>query len=228
MEATTDQLMGQAGQEQKSKTISTMVCDGEFMYSVSEANGEKSATKQNIMTQGWITDKTYFNNLRQGSKLKLLPDETVDGRSTYVIEATSKQAPPANQSGTTAVSYMYFDKETGLVIKWLSKDASGKVVSTSITTDLKVNSTISADRFVFKAPEGVEVMDLTKMQQQTAEPAQPEQEKPAPAEEAEKPKEPEQKDESKEPEKKDEAEEPEKSEKRDKPKLPDLPKPKWP
>ncbi len=62
----------------------------------------------------------------------------------------------------------YFDKATGVMVKSVSKNVAGKVTMESLTTDLKVNSSISADRFVFTAPEGVEVMDLTKQQDYNA------------------------------------------------------------
>ena len=214
MESTTQSVTVQDGKEVKSKSISTMVCDGKFIYTLTDTDGQKSAMKLNMANQSWIMDKAYFDNLRKGNTLKLLPDETVEGRSTYVIEATPKET---GASSTTGVSYMYFDKKTGLVIKMVSKDTSGNIVMTSVSTDLKVNSSISDDRFVFKTPEGVQLIDTT--QTQTAEPTQSAQQEPATTDEPEKPQTLEQEDESK---------EPVKSEKSGRPKLPKLPKRKWP
>jgi len=58
---------------------------------------------------------------------------------------------------------MYFNKKHGLMIKTLGLDEKGKVNSTVLVTDLKLGATVAADRFVFKAPEGVQVQDLSKM-----------------------------------------------------------------
>jgi outer membrane lipoprotein-sorting protein len=41
-------------------------------------------------------------------------------------------------------------------------ETGGKKISSTVTTDFKLNAEIPADRFAFKAPAGVEMMDLTK------------------------------------------------------------------
>jgi outer membrane lipoprotein-sorting protein len=38
----------------------------------------------------------------------------------------------------------------------------GKPMTTMTYTDIKINPDIPADRFVFKAPEGVQVQDMSK------------------------------------------------------------------
>ncbi len=69
-----------------------------------------------------------------------------------------------------AEQFMYFEKATGMMVKMVGKDSAGKVMMETLTTDLKVNSSISADRFVFNAPEGVQVIDMTQQQDYNAQP----------------------------------------------------------
>jgi outer membrane lipoprotein-sorting protein len=151
------------GQEQKSDSTVLMICDGEYMYTLTETDGQKSAMKNRIGTEQFtmLTDKAYFDALHKDHNLKLLPDETVDGKATWVIEATSKEAKTA-PAGTMITMITYFDKDNGLGIKMLGKDAAGKTLMTSTTTDVKINPTLADDRFVFKAPAGVQVIDITQ------------------------------------------------------------------
>lgn len=151
------------GQEQKSDAYTLSICDGEHIYTYSEADGQKTAMKMAMTTPfSMLPDKSYFDNMRKDYDLKLVGDESVDGRNTWVIEAASKSAASA-QPGSITTMALYFDKETGMTLKVVGKDTAGKVVMTSTTSDFKVNPQIADDRFVFKAPEGVEVMDMTQM-----------------------------------------------------------------
>ena len=180
------------GNEQKNDSTMLMICDGEFMYTLSDSNGQKTAMKTRLPEQfAILADKAYFDTLSKSYDLKLLADETVDGKSTWVIEATPKEAPPA---GTAATLLNYFEKEHGQSIKTLGKDSTGKVVLTSISTDVKIDPDLSAERFVFKAPAGVEVVDMTQQQTPPAanEPAKT-QEEPKKAEEPKNAEEPQQK-----------------------------------
>ncbi len=80
-----------------------------------------------------------------------------------------------------ATKLTWYDKSTGVCLKSVSKDDKGKVVSTSVTTDVKIDPSIAADRFVFKAPDGVAVSDMTQQgqQQPTEQPAaEPKKEEP--------------------------------------------------
>ena len=186
-EAKTKSTTVAQGHEQKSDNTVLMICDGEYMYTLSESDGQKSAMKSRMGAEQFtmLTDKAYFDSLRKDWDLKLLPDETVDGKATWAIEATFKQAKTA-PAGTMITMITYFDKENGLGIKMIGKDTAGKTVMTSTTTDIKINPTLNADRFVFKAPAGVQIIDVsqqTSPAEETAEHAAHEQK----AEESKKP-----------------------------------------
>jgi outer membrane lipoprotein-sorting protein len=187
--------------ESKTKTTSTLgdqeikqagtvlvVFDGEYAWTMSDMGGQKVAVKNRPTAAfSMVANKAYFDNLKQSFTLKALPDETVDGKAAWVIEATRREASP---EGMLAVLVSYFDKETGISLKSVGKDSQGKEVMTSTTKDIKVNSPLPADHFVFKAPEGVQVMDMTQGQpdQPQAEPDEQKPEQPKQPEQAKQPK----------------------------------------
>ena len=176
------------GQEQKQDGTVLIVCDGEFVWTSSDMGGQKTVMKNRPSTQyAMLTDKAYFDNLRKDYELKLLPDETVDGKATWAIQATPKQ--PAGE-GMIAELVNYFDKDSGVNLKTVGKDSAGKVVMTSVTKDMKLNPTLAADRFVFKAPEGVQVMDMTQEQPAGEKPAAKEEPKKEEPKKEDKPKNP--------------------------------------
>lgn len=163
-----DRSVTKTGETEKATdSATTIIFDGSFLYSLRDTDGKKSATKQKAPNSGWFADQAYFDTMKRSYDLKLLPDETVEGRAVYVIEAKGKAvgAPPTS-------TIMYHDKETGLAIKTVTKDGSGKVTSTSTFSNLNINPPISPDRFTFELPPGVELVDLTQSQQGQARPSQ--------------------------------------------------------
>lgn len=147
---------------QNTTTSSTDVCDGKFYYSVTDASGQKTAAKRKYdpKTQPSPFDPMAgFKMIEQHFNLKLLPDETVDGKGVYVLEMTLKDA----QAGMPIASTrLYYDKSTGIAVKSVSLDDKGKTVGTMTTTDIKIDASIPPERFVFKVPVGVDVVDETK------------------------------------------------------------------
>ncbi|MHC5112043.1 MAG: LolA family protein [Planctomycetota bacterium] len=166
METTSKTVQEMGGNKTTTSGSTTSVCDGQFIYLYSDYGDYKSATKSKATNDiTGLVDSNYFTMMRQSYDLSLKPDAKVGPHDAWVILAKLKQVTP----GVAVEQDMYFDKETGVVVRTVARDANGKVTMESNTTDLKVNSTISEDRFVFQAPEGVEVIDMT--QQQGAAPA---------------------------------------------------------
>lgn len=145
------------GQASKTTSATTMICDGQFIYTISDQNGQKMATKATA-TQNVNADvRAMFKSLHEAYNLKPLPDETVDGRLCYVIELNAKDT----EYHTMARQVYYMCKELGTPIKSVSYDASGKEIMSTTVTQIKTGVKISPDRFKFQPPTGVEVMDLT-------------------------------------------------------------------
>jgi len=159
----TQKVKGQPAEKIDTKVL--MIDDGKFVYTLNTMGKTKMAIKMK-RTPGMFEGKAHFKELRKHFTLKLLPDEKVAGKDVYVIEAKSK-----NENPLSSKAIHYFDKKTGIGLKMVSYDKKGKAVMTSVTTDVKLNADIKDDRFVFKAPEGVQVTDMTKMGQPDKEPA---------------------------------------------------------
>lgn len=142
-----------AGNTTKQETTTIMISDGKYAYTVSDMAGMKTAYKTNATA----SSSDPFKAWRETSELKVLPDASVDGNAVWVIEST-----PKGGNAMMGKSVMSFHKETGQMIKMISFGADGKPMTTMTFSDIKINPKINPDRFVFKAPEGVTVQDMTK------------------------------------------------------------------
>jgi len=146
------------GQEMKMDSTMLLVCDGEFTYTLSEMMGQKMAQKAKLdPAQDGLSLKSTFAMLRKDYNLKILPDEKVDGKDCFVIEAAAKDA-----NSPVAKLVYYFAKDLGIMLKSVNSDKDGKPTTTITTADVKLDPTFPPDRFTFKAPAGVEVTDRTK------------------------------------------------------------------
>jgi len=146
--------------EQKIESTMTMIYDGQFAYTINETAGMKSAMKMKPDANTY-DPVNMFKTLHENFELKLLPEEKLDGKAMYVIELAGKKGQPENPAFSRIATY--YSKDTGLAMKSVHFDKAGKQVGSSVASDVKLNSEIKPERFVFKAPEGVEVMDMTKM-----------------------------------------------------------------
>jgi len=164
MDSKTDMIQSMAGKDNKMASTTLMVVDGEYSYTVSDTNGVKSGTK--MKAAQWTEHaggKGFFKWLREENDCKVLPDESVDGVSCYVVEATSKKGGPQ----AMAMKYC-FSKDHGMAIGIDTKGPDGKVISTTKLTNIKMNPSIPDDHFVFKAPAGVVMQDMDALKNQAA------------------------------------------------------------
>ncbi len=150
------QKMGE--KENKLQQKQLIVSDGEYSYTVQELGERKMAIKSDIDDRVTGSPKGNLDEYRKHNTLKLLPEETIDGAKTYVIEATPKQAGPRGASKTV----FYYQQDSGLMVKMVQFGPDNKPVTTLTYHDIKFDTDISPARFVFKAPEGVTVVDQTK------------------------------------------------------------------
>lgn len=136
---------------EKDMTMTTL-SDGEFIYTITKDMAMKMKFDR---SQSHAPEET-FTMLRKSYDLKMLADKSVDGHAVFVMEATPK--PDAAGTGKIVT---YFAKDIGVVLKTVTFDTAGKAISTMLFKNVKVNSKIDPSRFVFKAPDGVQVMDMT-------------------------------------------------------------------
>jgi|CXWL01.1.fsa_nt_gi outer membrane lipoprotein-sorting protein len=158
VDSKTTSAVDAGGQKMKTETTGLMVCDGKFIWSLSETMGQKMVTKMKIAEEhAALIGASFFASMKKDHKLKLLSDETIEGKSAFVIEAT-----PIKRSESEGATTYYILKDTALTVKTVTADASGKPITTMTLSDIKINVSIPATRFTFTPPQGVQVMDLTK------------------------------------------------------------------
>jgi len=163
MEMTSKMVTKMQGNEQKMDSNVLNIYDGTYSYTYSEGMGMKNAMKQKAdpkTNYNPFDQMTLFKQQEPMYNYKLLADEKVEGKTCWVLELTPKDE---NIKKVTSKAVTWYDQATGLNVKSITYDPKGKVSSTSIVTESKTDSNIPADRFVFKAPAGVEVQDLTNM-----------------------------------------------------------------
>ncbi len=152
-------VMTQKSGDQETKMEQQMlsIVDGEHAYMLNDMGGQKMATKSKIDPKMTGDPKATFEWLREDHELKLLPEETIEGEKAYAIEAKPKEKTPI---GPTKYIY-YFQQSNGFMVKMVAYGPDDKPQTTMTHTDIKLDVDINPDRFVFKAPPGVQVIDQT-------------------------------------------------------------------
>jgi outer membrane lipoprotein-sorting protein len=148
----------QEGQPELEPMKSTAINDGQYLYSITDQGGQKTAMKMKADQGGQkAADPTGFGEMEKQYDLKLLPDEKVDGKNTWVIEAKPKQ----DQMGGIDRVVMYYDQANGVAVKTVTYDKAGKALSTIEMTKVEVDVKIPDERFT--VPAGVQVTDMTAL-----------------------------------------------------------------
>lgn len=150
VESTTQQTID--GKTVTSKRKDLFIREADWEYSLSEIKGVQSAFRTK-REKNPIVVNNDLELYKDSFDLKALPDEKIDGHDCFVVEATHKNQPQPEETLT-----LWFAKSCGVMMKFVCKNRNGRE-STLIVTNLKVNPKIDADRFVFRAPEGVVVKD---------------------------------------------------------------------
>lgn len=158
MKMSTTRKMGD--NEMKSDDTMLSVADGEFNYVLSDTMGQKMAIKSKADPMSSGEPRAMFEQLKKDHTLKLLPEEMVGADKTYVIEATPKQS--SGQPGEPTRMVMFFAQADGVMRKMVMFTGE-KPMTTMTWTDVKFDAKIDPERFIFKAPEGVVVQDMTSM-----------------------------------------------------------------
>lgn len=148
------------GEERKSETYQLLICDGRHNYRLERQNGRTQATRSRFNSAEAISPfdaKAIFDRLERVQTLRLLPDETINGREALVIEARTRELPESVDLGKTVT---WYDQETGIELKSVTHNRRNQVVRTAVTTACKINGEIPDEQFTLDVPSGVEVLDL--------------------------------------------------------------------
>jgi outer membrane lipoprotein-sorting protein len=158
MEQTTAMESETYGEVEKSTSKHVSVDDGEFLYSLIDKGDEFIAGKFKRDVDTTLDARKNFARMAEYKKMKVLPDEKVEGRDCYVIEELNTGEFARQEKG----SISYYCKETGIRLKNVSLNLAGEEIRENVVTELRVNEPIPKERFTFQAPPGVEVNDQTK------------------------------------------------------------------
>lgn len=131
------------------------ICDGQNTYTLTEADGQVSALRMKGRKSTGTDPASFFEQTRKEMDLKLLPSEKADGKTVYVIEGTAKKKAPV---GLGKVRFHF--RQDGVMLKFAMLGPDGKPATTVTHSDIELNVKIDPERFVFKAPPGVEVQDM--------------------------------------------------------------------
>jgi outer membrane lipoprotein-sorting protein len=146
------------GQKMKFESAVLALYDGKYTYTLTEQVGMKTAIKSKYDPRSVADLNSFFESLRAEHNLKLLDEQSVDGKDAYAIEATPKSKGP----GVPPQKSLYcFSKDDGVMLKQVTYDRAGKPLQTMTYTDIEFDVKIDPKRFEFEAPEGVIVQDRT-------------------------------------------------------------------
>lgn len=99
----------------------------------------------------------YINKLIDRCDLSYKGTDNLDGRSTYVIEATPKDE---FKHGSISKIHVWVDRENWMLLGIDMYDYDGNSVMKIQYRDVTFNTGISDSEFIFEVPDGVEVVKI--------------------------------------------------------------------
>ncbi len=154
------------GPEEKVESRILNVYDGEYSYTLIESPEFKQATKQKMVQSQSPFGKEVWEEMRKHFESKLLPDETIDGKSVWVIESRVKPEADATPEQKAVYKNMrtvtHYRKSDGAVVKTVTYEKDKPTVTMTLQ-DIKYDIEPKPDTFKFVAPEGVTVMDMDQL-----------------------------------------------------------------
>lgn len=137
-----------------SRRESLDVSDGRFRHKLVTQDGKTSATRTMAEIDFALTP---FKFLHRDYAVRLAPDQTIDGKPTWVIEGVP--LPKSAMDGRIGRLLQFYQKETGVLVRVETHDTAGRVMASTTYRDVVINAPIPPGRFEFKAPPGVTVVD---------------------------------------------------------------------
>ena len=134
---------------------STTVSDGERVVQLTEQDGSVSAIQRKADVTVTPDLRAMFEQLRKDSTLKRFPDVKVGMDDCYAIQVVPKE-----KKGLDILQTMiYFRKDIGLDVRTVVYGKENREIFTSTTTNVRLNPSLTPDRFVVILPDGVELID---------------------------------------------------------------------
>jgi len=155
------------GEKMVVKEHRSYLCDGKNVYMINHENG--NVVKQNYnpdsfesMDTGVIIDQLFMRH----STLTVVKEEKFEGHECFVLEGVDdwhdEEESEDNPMITVTKERYWFAKDIGTLIRMAGFDSKGNEVRVREYTNIKVNPEIKADRFAYKAPANVNLVDHTE------------------------------------------------------------------
>jgi outer membrane lipoprotein-sorting protein len=140
------------------ESSSTTVSDGEKVVRLTDQDGKVSAVQRKADVTVTPDVHAMFEQLRRDSTLKRFPDVKVGLDDCYAIQVVPKD----KKESDVLQTMIYFRKDIGLDVRTVVYGKKNQPIFTSSTTNVRLNPTLSPDRFVVTLPDGVELIDQSK------------------------------------------------------------------
>jgi outer membrane lipoprotein-sorting protein len=149
------------GHEETRVRRGLLVDDGNTMYTMIREGGNATVLKHPHVEAEPLGGQMPFAEIREKYRLEMMPDEMISGREAWVIRASPRarrNEPSVKGENPPPPRCMWFEKQTGIMIKQITYDASGRVAGTRHVTDIRINPEIPPARFHFEIPPGANVL----------------------------------------------------------------------
>jgi chaperone LolA len=131
------------------------VTDGVFLWTYSKEN--EQVIKDSLdRSENLFKPNQYLSNFRSEYKTELLGEEKVDKVKCYKLQLI-----PKNEDLFITKMTIWIDKKSLLARKLEYQDSNDNDI-TLIFDHIKINQRIDDSKFIFKAPPGVEELDLSE------------------------------------------------------------------
>ncbi|KPK99330.1 MAG: hypothetical protein AMJ91_08175 [candidate division Zixibacteria bacterium SM23_73_3] len=132
-----------------------IVTDGKFLWTYSEQN-EQVIKSRLDRSKNIFKPNQYLSNFRKEYNAKLTGEEKIDKTKCYKLVLT-----PKKEDTFITRMIIWIDRKSLLAKKLEYKDSNDNQI-TLVFDRIKINKGIKDSKFIFKAPEGVEEVDLTE------------------------------------------------------------------
>lgn len=145
------------GQEQQFQNAVESICDGRVVYTLQDQGGVRRAFRSRYTPQmNPLDPANMFAGLRKTFDLRLVGEGKVDERPAWIVDATLRLP----DIEPIVKRRLYLARDTGIVLRTVGYDVADEPIMESNVIGLKIDAPIDADRFVFRPPPGVEVIEL--------------------------------------------------------------------
>lgn len=143
--------------ETLSESSNLTITDGAELQGLVERGDRKMAVKLNWDETLHLDPAALMDNLRAYADVKYAGEEKIDGQPVHLIEGRSHN--PANPIARTVYA---FARDTGLLLRKSAYSADERTYTIQELSEVKLNSDIPRERFVFVIPEGAQLSNFRR------------------------------------------------------------------